>query len=173
MVSYDESAWPVDEVVQEYRKPMTHKERVDLNRVENSMKQAMLDVGYNLKYVRGDNPHATKIANVQFKQLVRQMDRTHAEFMESMESDPNIDKQLLRLYYGKNYTQMLKLKRHGKLLESEDDSDMDPTVEKDGYGRKINLNPLDAFDQKRFKEGKLSFIGIKPRVDTNLQPTKH
>jgi len=32
--------------------------------------------------------------------------------------------------------------------------------------------PIDDLDKKKFKEGKLSFIGIKPRVDTNRKQTK-
>ena len=52
---------PVSEVVEEYRMPLTKKDRVNLNRVESSMKQAMTEVGYNLKHVK-DNPQATKIA---------------------------------------------------------------------------------------------------------------
>ena len=90
--------------------------------------------------------------------------------MEGMERDKNIDKQLLRQHYGMNCTEMLKHKQRG--IDSEDDWDVDYTVERDGYGRKINLNPMDAFDKKRFKEGRLEFIGVKPRVDTNLQLTK-
>ena len=31
---------------------------------------------------------------------------------------------------------------------------------------------MDAFDKKRFKEGRLAFIGVKPRGDTNLKLTK-
>ena len=170
MFYQDDGAIPNTEVIEEYRKPMTYKEKVDVHRVEASMKQAMVDIGFNLKYVR-ENPQATKIAQLQFKQLVKQLDRTHAEFMEGMESDPSIDKQLLRQHYGKNYTEMLKLKRHGR-DDSDDGLDEDCEVERDACGRKINLNPLDAFDKKRFKEGKLTFLGIKPRVDTNLQPTK-
>ena len=65
---------------------------------------------------------------------------------------------------------MLKHKQRG--VDEEDDWDVDYTVERDGYGRKINLNPMDAFDKKRFKEGRLAFIGVKPRVDTNLPLTK-
>ena len=61
MLGYDETAVPVTEVVEEYRMPLTKKDRVDLNRVESSMKQAMNEVGYNLKHVK-DNPQATKIA---------------------------------------------------------------------------------------------------------------
>ena len=90
--------------------------------------------------------------------------------MEGMERDKNIDKQLLRQHYGKNCTEMLKHKQRD--VDKEDDWDVDYTVERDGYGRKINLNPMDAFDKKRFKEGRLAFIGVKPRVDTNLQLTK-
>lgn len=87
-----------------------------------------------------------------------------------MESDPHVDRQLLRQHYGKNYTEMLKLMGHKR--DSHDDWDAEYDIERDGYGRIINLNPLDDFDKKRFKEGKLSFIGIKPRVDTGLKPTK-
>ena len=66
---------------------------------------------------------------------------------------------------------MLKSKQRG-LDRLDDEWDVDYTVERDGYGRKINLNPMDTFDKKRFKEGRLAFIGVKPRVDTNLQLTK-
>ena len=44
----------------------------------------MTEIGFNLKYVR-DNPNATKIASLQFKQLVRQLDKSHVGFMKDME----------------------------------------------------------------------------------------
>ena len=47
---------------------------------------------------------------------------------------------------------MLKLKRRRGSL-ADDDWDIDNEVELDGYGRKINLRPMDAFDKKMFKNG--------------------
>ena len=31
---------------------------------------------------------------------------------------------------------------------------------------------MDDFDKKRFKEGRLAFIGVQPRVDSNRMLTK-
>ena len=59
-------------------------------------------------------------------------------------------------HYGKNYTEMLKTKNLSRKPSDEEVLD----IEKDGYGNKINLHPLDAFDKKRFKEGRLAHIGI-------------
>lgn len=73
MVSHDDEAVPMSEVIDEFRRPQTYKEKVDLNRIESSLKQAMHDIGFNLKHVR-ENPHATKMAQFQFNQLVKQLD---------------------------------------------------------------------------------------------------
>ena len=79
----DDDAINPSEVVDEFRKPLTYKERVDLNRVQMQMKQAMEDIGFNLKYVQ-ENPWSAKIAELQFKQLVKQLDHTHADFLKYM-----------------------------------------------------------------------------------------
>ena len=53
-------------------------------------------------------------------------------------------------YYYKIITDSLLTK---KQFIEEDEFDVDPSVERDGYGRKINLRPLDAFDKKRTGNG--------------------
>ena len=65
----------------------------------------MQDIGFNLKYVREDNPFASKIADLQFKQLVREMDKSHNSFMKTMSEDPSVDYEQLKNHYGKNYTE--------------------------------------------------------------------
>ena len=61
---------------------------------------------------------------------------------------------------------MLKIKR----LRDKESEDED---EKKGVDILKSLkSKLDNFDKKRVKEGKLTFIGIKPRVDTNRPLTK-
>ena len=50
----------------------------------------MEDIGFNLKYVR-ENPWSAKIAQLQFRQLVKQLDQTHEDFLRTMASDPSID----------------------------------------------------------------------------------
>ena len=91
----DDYAINPSEVVDEFRKPLTYKESVDVNKLQMSMKKAMEEIGFNLKYVQ-ENPWSAKIAEMQFKQLVRQLDHTHADFLKNMALDPSVDQETLR-----------------------------------------------------------------------------
>ena len=64
---------------------------------------------------------------------------------------------------------MLKLR---KVLEPKDTRDDHYAESRDAYGRKTDFNPMDDFDKKRFKEGRLAFIGVQPKVDSNRALTK-
>ena len=59
-----------------------------------------------------------------------------------------------------------------KVLSVRDACDEYYAESRDVHGRRIEFNPMDAFDQKRFKEGRLAFIGVQARVDTNRKLTK-
>ena len=98
---------------------------------------------------------------MQFKQLVRSLDKSHGQFMKVMGEDPSVDFEQLSRHYGKNYTQMLgsdSLSKRKKNLSSEQAKGTAP------------LN--DAHDQRKLREGKIAYIGIEPRVDTNLKMSK-
>ena len=133
------------EVIDDYRKPTTYKAAADLKKVENNIKHAMQEVGFNLKYVK-DNPYTAKVASLQFKQLVRSMDRDHSEFLRIMEQDPSVDQEQLKKHFNKNYSDMLGFnKTIGRLGEDEINSHL-PTKP---------LRPLDSLDRKRLQEGRL------------------
>lgn len=146
--------------------PSTFKMSASVDGMETKMRQAMSDIGFNLKYVR-DNPYAGKIAGMQFKQLVKSLDRDHSDFLKVMDDDPSVDSQKLHQYFGKNYTDQLKLNRM-KVGGRDSDDELDVMT-----GKPLNLlKPIDSYDKKRFKEGKLNFIGIQSRVNTNRKLTK-
>ena len=96
------------------------------------------------------------------------MDKGHVSFMQIMSEDPSVDYELLQQHYGKNSTEQLHL-YNPVTAAGKKDSDEERTREKN-----IDSNPttIDDFDKKKFKEGKLQFIGIKPRVDTNRKLSK-
>ena len=85
--------------------------------------------------------------------------------MKSMMDDPSIDKDKLQKYYGKNYTDMLKLHQ----LERRENRRS--TGESQSHS-KLGLAPLDSFDKKKFKQGKLNYIGVESKIDTNRLMTK-
>lgn len=64
--------------------------------------------------------------------------------MRDMENDPSVDVDLLRKHFGKNYTEMLGLKRFNSKEEEEADKETDPE-------NILNLKSLDAYDKKRIK----------------------
>ena len=80
-----------------------------------------------------------------------------------------MDQETLRSCYSKNYTEMLKLRKVLKLKDSSKDHYVES---RDAHGKKTDFNPMDDFDKKRFKEGRLAFIGVQPRVDSNRMLTK-
>ena len=70
----------------------------------------MSDVGFNLKYVH-NNPNAPKIANLHMQQLVRQLDKTHDDWVRCMEKDPTVDRKKLKENCGKNFSKTLEEKK--------------------------------------------------------------
>ena len=136
--------------------------------MEIGLKKAMLEIGFDPKQVR-ENPYDAKIANLRFKKLVKQLDRGHEDFMATMMDDPSVDTEKLRLHFGKNYTEMLNLK---KIITNKNIRGEESSQERDEQDRKITLAPIDKFDKKRIMEGKLAYIGIEPRVNTNRPLTK-
>jgi len=52
MVSHDENAITLDEVIEEFRKPKTYKESTNIRRIEVNLKNSMAEIGFNLKYLR-------------------------------------------------------------------------------------------------------------------------
>lgn len=89
--------------------------------------------------------------------------------MATMMDDPSVDTEKLRLHFGKNYTEMLNLK---KIITNKNIRGEESSQERDEQDRKITLAPIDKFDKKRIMEGKLAYIGIEPRVNTNRPLTK-
>ena len=98
---------------------------------------------------------------------MKSLDRDHSDFLKVMDDDPSVDSQKLHQYFGKNYTDQLKLNRM-KVGGRDSDDELDVMT-----GKPLNLlKPIDSYDKKRFKEGKLNFIGIQSRVNTNRKLTK-
>ena len=59
---------------EDFTKPMTYKEKTDVNLLEFNLKKAMQDVGFNLKHVR---TNGSKLARKQFENTLRSLDKTN------------------------------------------------------------------------------------------------
>ena len=68
-----------------------------------------------------------------------------------MRTDPSIDVEQLNKHFGKNYSEMLRMRELNRVNQSPE------TI-------KIEV---DNHDRRLIKEGRLDFIGIEPRVNTN------
>ena len=98
------------------------------------------------------------------------MDKSHANFMRVMKEDPSVDEQALIRQFPKNYSDTLRLK---------DASTLDRGTKRGAAGRghqddeeedSLENAKIDSFDQKLLKEGRIEFIGVERRIDTNLRP---
>ena len=65
----------IENAVEIYKRPETYK-KTDMAEVEDGIKWAMQDPNFNLKHVR-DSKQSALIADIQFRQLVRSMDKSH------------------------------------------------------------------------------------------------
>ena len=63
MVDNDGEAINTNEIINEFKKPSTFKASSDLATVTEQMKNAMQDIGFNLKHVT-DNPWSSRIAQL-------------------------------------------------------------------------------------------------------------
>ena len=74
---------------EEYSKPTTFKEHTDITQLETNLRTAMKDVGFNLQHVKSNG---SKLASKQFDHLVKNLDRTHENFVKSLLADKEVDK---------------------------------------------------------------------------------
>ena len=92
----------------------------------------MSDVGFNLQHVRSNG---SKLATKQFDHLVKNLDKTHETFLNSLLAHKEVDKQLVLAQYGDSYTN--KLRRY-RINKSED---------KDIFGNTVTSNKSNSSDE--------------------------
>ena len=99
------------------------------------------------------------------------MDKSHANFMRVMKDDPSVDNEALHNAFPKNYSDTLRLKDLSTLKRiskrAGTQRNFHDIVEEEKDDSLENAK-MDNFDRKMLKEGRLDFIGVNRRVDTNL-----
>ena len=122
---------------------------------------------FNLRHVK-ENKQTTKIADMQFKQLVKSMDKSHNQFIKVMRTDPSVDVEKLEKHFGKNYTDMIRIREISAIGVQESKKRQEEDAKREeADGVLENDAVIDSFDLRRLKQGKFNFIGVEPRVDTN------
>ena len=145
---------------EDYNKPSTHKEKTDLTQLEQNLRTAMMDVGFNL-HVKSNG---SKLATKQFDHLVKKLDKTHENFVKSLLADKEIDKNKVLDKYGDSYTNKLRKYRNSKKYE---DNDMFDNANKSNKSNSSEELEVEIAKKKLTNKYQIEFIGIKPKVDTN------